>query len=653
MTWEKYIAGLFFAFSVLQAIGQNLSDTIQIHEVSVFAKKPLQKAGLNTTKPDSIALKSAQTIDFSGLVSKYTPIFIKSYGQGATATASFRGTGSSHTQVAWNGLNLNSPMRGAVDLSQLPVFFIDEAVVFHGGSSMVMGSGGLGGSISLQNKPSWDEKFGLETIIEKASFQSNKYFMKIGLGRDKVAASTRVYYENSENNFPFYNHGVLPHRPDTQENTAYWKTGIMQEIYLRPVEQQTLALRFWYHMSNRELPPLMSYEGGEREEYQDDKTLKAQLAWKNYGQKWETEIFSGFNFVKLEYFRNNPRFDFVIDDTKSLENSFMNRVRFMRKYNENISLSTGIDLNYHKVKIVNHTDRTGYEEERMEGRLLFDLHLRTNNNFMAMFLLSPEFYDGNIVFFAPLAGIEWAPLTIPGLIIQANASRNFHKPNLNDLYWLPGGNPGLLPEDGYSGDLSFKYEKQGKYFHAKNQLTLYGSRIENWILWQPASNGAYYWEANNVKDVFSRGLEYQGSLHIKSKKSSIDIHGNYAYTRTSNLNAKNSVDKSRGKQLIYIPKHTANVFLNYQKNNYSIQYSVSYIGKRYTTSSNENNDFEQVLTPYWMNSISASKLLVFNRIRLTVKGKINNLFDIGYQSILWRAMPGRNYSITIGINYKG
>lgn len=643
---------VFFFLYNMGLYGQSLMDTIQIREVSVLAKKRVQETGIITTKPDSIAFKSTQTLDISELISKYTPIFVKSYGQGATATASFRGTGASHTQVTWNGMNLNSPMRGSVDLSQLPVFFIDEAVIYHGGSSMVQGSGGLGGSISLQNKPSWDSKMLLAGLIEIASFQTNKYFFNFQIGNKKFRSNTRVYYESSENDFPFYNYGMLPHKPDTQRNAAYWKAGFMQEYYFRPVDNQLLTLRLWYQQGKRGLPPLMSYEGEEREEYQNDNTLKAQFSWKNYDSNWNPQFFSGFTFSQLEYYRNSPGFNFVIDDSKSRENSFVNQFKINHKFSKKILLSMGVDLNYHQVNIVNNADLSGYIKERLEGSLMFDLHLKSRKDFAVVFLIRPEFYDNNLIFFTPLIGLEWAPSVKSPFLFQANVSRNFHKPNLNDMYWLPGGNPDLQPEDGYTGDLTFSFNKTNKQIEYMNKVTLFAAKIENWILWQPASNGAYYWEANNVKEVFSRGAEYQGNMSFKLGKSKLSVNGNYAYTRSSNLNAQNSVGQSRGKQLIYIPKHTGNLFLNYSLKGFSANYSINYTGKRYTTSSNEYNDFEQILTPCWLHSISVQKIFHLNDNEISIKGNINNLLDISYQSILWRAMPGRNYSITIGFNHK-
>lgn len=62
-----------------------------------------------------------------------------------------------------------------------------------------------------------------------------------------------------------------------------------------------------------------------------------------------------------------------------------------------------------------------------------------------------------------MSGDKWAPLIpaffIDGLIsrkgnvmVKASVSRNYRFPTLNDLYFLPGGNPDLKNEHGFSYD---------------------------------------------------------------------------------------------------------------------------------------------------------------------------------------------------------
>lgn len=645
------LGAVFFMVSGL-VNGQDLIDTVQIKEIRVLAKRKVEEAGLKITRPDSLQRASSLTTDLSELISGSSPVFIKSSGRGSPATASFRGTAATHTQVLWNGMNLNSPMRGMADLSLLPVFFTDEVYLLHGGSSMTKGSGALGGSIHLENTPDWSSAFNLEVLTEAGSFHSRKSFIKLKAGGKQFQSSTRLFYDGSENDFPFYNSGVIPKRTDTLKNADYWKAGILQEFYLRHFNDQVSSLRFWFQKSDRNLPQLMSYQGSEREEFQKDEQFRIQYDWKKYSDGLNYQFFTGLNTTRLDYYRATPAFQFVNEDARSIETGWMNHLRIFRKFDEKTFATFSLDANYHQVEAVNNQTESGYKKDRMETSLMLNLHFKPGNRFAAFILMRSENYDKQVVSLIPSAGLEWQVLRNLPVVLRGNAARNYHKPSLNDLYWLPGGNPNLLPEDGYTADVSLAGDFVFGKIVFQNELTGFLSKIENWIIWQPAANGAYYWEAANVKDVLSRGLEYQFSAALDWKKIRFRSGGNYAFTATSNLNAVRSVDESRGKQLIYIPKHKGGFYSSISWQGLTLKYDLNGVGKRFTKSSNHESDFEQVLNPYFLSKITADKQAEWDAITFNLKFAVDNLFNQNYQSILWRPMPGRFYTFSVALKYR-
>lgn len=629
---------------------QNVSDSVFMKEIQVLSKRKVEEAGLKITRPDSMARAASITTDLSDLIADYSPVFIKTYGAGSAATASFRGTAATHTQVLWNGMNLNSPMRGFADLSLLPVFFTDDVYLLHGGSSMTEGSGGLGGSIVLQNNPNWNSDFNLKALAETGSFGSRKAFFRLNTGSELFKSDTRLFYETAENDFPFFNSGIIPHRKDTLQNADYRKAGILQEFYFRNYTDNFYTLRFWAQKSDRNLPQLMSYQGSEREEYQQDLLLRGQFEWKKYTDNLNYHFFTGINSTRLDYYRATPQFNFVNEDSENRETSFLNHLRIFRQFDEKTYATVSFDVNYHEVQAQS-KDGRGYKKDRLETSLLVNLHLKPSNRFAAYILMRSENYDEKIVPLIPSAGMEWQPFRYQPVLVRLNAARNYHKPTLNDLYWIPGGNPDLLSEDGYSGDISFSGEFNNNPVQIKTEVTGFVSKIENWIIWQPASNGAYFWEANNVKDVLSRGVEYTFSSKYNWRKIQFRSGGNYSFTSASNLNAVSSVDQSRGKQLIYIPKHKGNFYLGAAWKKFSFRYDLNFVGKRFTKSSNIESDYERVLNPYILSKITVEKRVEVQNVTVNLKFKVENLFDETYQSILWRPMPGRNYSLSAAINF--
>ena len=61
----------------------------------------------------------------------------------------------------------------------------------------------------------------------------------------------------------------------------------------------------------------------------------------------------------------------------------------------------------------------------------------------------------------------------------------YRLPGLNDLYWMPGGNPDLKPEYGYSAEAGSKlsWKSQNKKTKVSFEPTYFNRYIYNWIIW--------------------------------------------------------------------------------------------------------------------------------------------------------------------------
>jgi len=650
--FKEILCCLMVLFYAEDIVAQKLTDTISIQEVQVFGKKKIEESGLLITHIDTMQLQMMKTLTVSELLSSYSPIFIKSYGRGSTASASFRGTAPSHTQVYWNGIKINSPMRGDVDFSLFPVYFIDDISLQHGGSSLQSGSGALGGSVLINNKPDWTDQLSIRYVQTIESYATAKEYLNVGFGNGKFQFKTRVFSDRSKNNFPYFNYGVLPMRETTQTNAGYSKMGMLQEVYTR-LAKHTFSAKLWAHQSNRDLPQLMSFEGDTRVETQDDQNIRGIINWKYITEKSKLEWVGGVNLNELNYFRSSTEASFVNFDSRSKEKSFSNQFNFDWKPRETLSLNWSFNTSYHQVSIFDRAQQLGYDQDRVELSLLNSIHWQPKPQVSLSFLFRSELYDSQLIEFIPSVGIEYFTDKKQQSSLKFNLARNYHQPGLNDLYWIPGGNPDLKPEDGYSGDLAFAFSKKNKKMTFSGQLTGFASLIENWIVWQPSAGGAYYWEANNLRKVFARGVEIQISLHsIVANVLSFDLRGNYSHSATSNIDAVPSVDESRGKQLIYIPKHKANLFAEAAFKNYYLKINAPFTGKRYTSSNNVESDYEKVLNPYWLFNLTGGRRFEFKPFRVDASLSFENLANTDYMAILWRPMPGRYYSLTFQFSYK-
>ncbi|NJK94139.1 MAG: Plug domain-containing protein [Bacteroidales bacterium] len=200
---------LLYFLTVVQVLNsQSLKDTINLKEVFVTSARQITENGLQMRSIDSIVIGNSSHTGLSDLLLKNSTLYIKSYGAGGLSTATFRGTAASHTQVLWNGLNINSPLWGQTDLSLLPVFFTDEVSLYYGSSSLAKTSGGLGGCINMNNTPTWNTGTQVSFSQTAGSFGYFLSQLKLEVSKDRFVSNTRIYRDNSRNNFKYFDNAT-------------------------------------------------------------------------------------------------------------------------------------------------------------------------------------------------------------------------------------------------------------------------------------------------------------------------------------------------------------------------------------------------------------------------------------------------------------
>ena len=142
----------------------------------------MKEIGVQRTELDTLVLRENITASLADALATGSTIFIKSYGRATLATASFRGTAPSHTQVTWNDMKVNSPMLGQVDFSLIPAYFIDDATIYHGASSVGVTGGGLGGAVTLATKAPAEQGLGLRYVQGIGSFRTFDEFLHLTYG---------------------------------------------------------------------------------------------------------------------------------------------------------------------------------------------------------------------------------------------------------------------------------------------------------------------------------------------------------------------------------------------------------------------------------------------------------------------------------------
>jgi iron complex outermembrane receptor protein len=147
-----------------------------------------------------------------------------------------------------------------------------------------------------------------------------------------------------------------------------------------------------------------------------------------------------------------------------------------------------------------------------------------------------------------------------------------------------------------------------------------------------------------VGSVNTSGIESSVSASYSINKFSIDINAGYSFTRAKDI----SSDETSDEQLIYIPKHQANGTFQFSYNNLYSEWVANFTGRTYTTSDNKG-----FLNDYTINSLSSGYKLHFKGNSADIRIKIENIFNVSYQTIAYYPQPGRSYFLVLSLRFKG
>lgn len=650
-----------------------------MHEVNILAPRRLSDTGIQRTILDTTVLHQNVALSMSDILTQHSSLFIKSYGRATESTAEFRGTSPSHTQVLWNGLKINSPMLGTVDFSTIPSYFVDEANLLHGASSLALTGGGLGGAVDLATQPVRQQGWGLQYIQGIGSYSTFDQFLRFNYGGNRWSSSTRVVYSTSKNNFHYTNYDkkvderdaegniIHSYHPTEQNQSGYFHDfHILEDFFYKPSRKfgGQVGASIWYTHSLRGLPFLsVSYRDDSdfrNEQLQD--ALRGVASWQRaFGTQWNLDTRVGYTFQSIAYdysVKNGAAAASTITDSHSYSQQAYLQAKADYSPAADWLLTANLALTYNHVR--SH-DRSpfhigdNYNEGRMESTLSLSAKYRPTSRLAFSAILREELYRTDLVpiipaFFAEYTLLKPRSSNPISLVAKASIARNYRYPTMDDLYFKPGGNPNLQPERGftYDGGLEFSLShsyKSGTDLSLHANLSAFDSYINDWILWIPNAKG--YWQPSNLKKVHNYGVELSLQSDLQLPRDwQFSLTGNYAYTPSLNQSEDlDAADASYGKQLVYVPLHSANLTAQLRWRTWSLSYLWHSYSERYTTTSNEVGYITGRLKPYYMSDLTLEKQFRWRPLQLSLKAVIYNLFGSEYITVLSRPMPGRHFEI--------
>ena len=569
-----------------------------------------------------ISERSSESI--STILEEETTNYFKYYSPGNLSSISTRGGNASQTSLVYNDFVLNNPLNGIVDFSSIPSVFFSSVNIMYGLPSSNWGNGGLAGAIILNNETTENKSLEFGSVF--GSFNQSTNFLKLNYNKKKVSSSLKLFRQNAENNFKFLdvNNEIV-----NQENSAFYHSALMIDSKI-DFSNSSLKIVLFSQMLERQVPKGMieSFTNA----FQTDLNHRFFI---NYKYNLENSF---IEFKTAYYDEQNSYVDsirniFSENPCKTLINQInfsknINKFNFL-KLNLTNSLAKSNGNNYDNEVQINRFSLTGIykiNNPKNKCKHLFNSRIVLNKKNLSPLTFS---YSLNRVLAKDFK-------------IYLNMGKVYRFPTINDLYWSPGGNENLNPENGYSTDLGLIWTKDLSNVQFYFEPTIYSRWIDDWIIWQPTGT---YWSPMNVKKVWNRGIETNSSISFKKRELSFNFSLKTAYNLSTNIDIYNINDASLGKQLIYVPHYKFIFKSQIAYRNIRITYIHNYTGYRYTSRDNL----------YYLPSFNLGRLFLswdfkFKKYPTKIFYKINNLYNTNYQLVINRPMPLMNHEI--GINFK-
>ncbi len=610
---------LFLLLSIISG------DTLPtIDEIIVTAKaEPMAILSSTMEIPDSI-LKNVITPDRA--LEELSGIYI-SYGAKIGADVMIRGFDTREITILIDGVPVSLPYDGTFDISQIPVSDLTKIRIYKGVGTNIFGPNAMGGAINFVT----------------ASPFSGKRQISLGVGRnfDKFASFT---YSVSSGNLGLLITGGYARsdgfylsndfQPDLNEdggvrnNSWYDKTNLRVKLGYTTLSTGTFYLNAGIVDNSRGIPPEV---GSTRPRYWRFPVWREKILKLSHEYGWSQKLlrtnfyYQGFYNV-LESYRDSTFRDLkwksTYDDYTVGTNIYYDTPNF--------TSSLLLKKDIHREQ--GNTGEPWKKYKDLNGSLAGDylLHFGEANISIGLgisFLKPYELGKAQKTLYAidPSIGATWAS---GNLRFKTSAAMRSRFPTLKELYssrlgrYIP--NPDLKAERSLNMDAGVTYV----FGNFESGLTFFDSEVKDLI--DRIKVDSIHYQMVNVHKARYYGVE----LNLKA----YCFKFSYTFLKALNLSPDREFD-----YLEYRPEHKFN--LKFQRAVYrdvKFGMNIQYVGSRYYIERSGTGK----LPAYTLTDVSIEK--AFGRYDMSLK--INNLFDVNYESEKGDPMPGRYYRFDITIN---
>jgi outer membrane cobalamin receptor len=416
---------------------------------------------------------------------------------GVQADLSLRGTTFEQSLILLNGLRINDPETGHLNLDiPIPLDAVTRIDILHGSGSTFYGSDAIGGAVNLLTQPPAP---GLNVVasIGGGSYSSIEQHLRAAYTRGPIAEQLTASRDTSDGFIPDRNYSSNALASETWLTTKPGTTDILLATSDRPYG----ASQFY--------GPYPSWERTKGWFASIQQQLGPQTA-ASFGYRRHTDLFV--------LFVDQP----AIYENNHITTSYEGTLRRAQTLTPNTTLSYGLEADGDSI----HSNSLG-QHARNQGAGYANLNLTALGRFSLSLGVRDEILTGSSngngnVFSPSMAAAYTLSRTVR---LRASAGHGFRLPTYVDLYYSDPttiGNPNLQPESSWS------YEAGVEWTPTNSRLTLNAAAFRlqekdaidyaKTILDTPALTFAEPWQAINIHSLNITGAEATVRLRLTNNQ---------------------------------------------------------------------------------------------------------------------------------------
>lgn len=640
---------------------QDIIINMKRQEVGVISSQKL--SGLELEKLNSNSVADA--------VRYFSGVQLKDYGGiGGMKTVNIRAMGTQHVGVFYDGIPVGNAQNGIVDLGRFSLDNLESISLYNGQKSEIFQAArdfGSSGSIYLKSRvPVFKDNKSTNVNINYRSGSfgvvNPSVIVEQKLG-NQISISLNTEYLTGDGKYPFHQRVALPDGSLGWEKYGTRTGGAIEALRAEAgvfgkLNNGNWKLKGYYYDSERGVPGAIVKNVDTFSSTQWDKNLFVQGSLeKEISPKYKFLVNAKFADDYTHYYNDNPGgTPILIDNTYKQMEFYISTAHQYSPYPFwKINLSADYQYNtldanlrqfaypQRNTELVALASQLDFKKVKIQGSILgtFVQEKIENTTFSV-----PD----NRSEFTPTFFASYQPFSGSDLKLHGFYKRIFRMPTFNDLYYTDIGSSQLKPEFTNQYDLGITYNKDFET-GALNNINLiadaYYNQVQDKIIAYPKGQ-QFRWVMVNLGEVEIKGVDVSAqTIWLLGENFLLSNRLTYTFTQALDV-TQTKVSSYYKHQIPYTAKHNGSALLGLTYKDWQLNYSFIYVGERYNMSENIPENYEQ---PWYTHDISGTKEFAFNNWKFRLGLEVNNLLNQNFSVIKNFPMPGRNYRVSLRINF--